>query len=219
MDIDVLINSCARPDILETSIFTFMKHIKTEKHKFRYLILEDMVDNPQRGLLGRNWIIANRDRFDEIVFATRRLGVGFWWQETVRRCGTKYHFHLEDDNEFFVDIDIDPIIDLMELHGDIIEVILCRGIMPNMIKNRTKEINGVEVTELKTMSISTGLFNTQCVFQLLNHIGWENKVHEGKILYPASKALGFRRYVLGHGERHYNHLGPGKGYKKGSWKM
>ena len=64
MVIDVLINSCARPDVLEISINTFLKKIKTDKHKFRYVLLEDVVTDKCRQEESHRWI-KNNNRAQE----------------------------------------------------------------------------------------------------------------------------------------------------------
>ena len=59
MNLDVLLNSCARPDVLDISVRSFQKHIKT-KHKLRYVILEDKVDDEKRQRAGIKWIVKNK---------------------------------------------------------------------------------------------------------------------------------------------------------------
>lgn len=213
--IDVIINSCARPDIMNVSLMTFKERIKS-KHEFRYVILEDKVENELRQAYGREWI--NNNEFDEIHFAEKKMGPGFFFGPAMALGQSDYIFHLEDDNEFIVDINIDPILDIMRNDDYIVEIMLSRGkIRPS--NNLGKEtINGLELTKFDLFSVATGLFNTKRVKQLIDKIGWGKQLHEAGTLTPMSNELGLKKYVLGYNEQHYVHVGAKKGYKKGAWK-
>lgn len=217
MVIDVLVNSCARPDILEVSINTFMERIKSD-HEFRWVIVEDRVSDKKRQAEGRNWIMSNVKIFNHVFFLGKKAGPGFWFAPTVRLCESDYFFHLEDDNKFIVDVDIDPIIELMKKHDDVVEIMLSRGkIRPENNLGKTI-IDDIKLTKFDLFSVATGIFNTKQVKRIIDNIGWDKQMHEAGILTPTSKKLGMRKFVLGHGTKHYAHVGAEKGYRKGGWK-
>lgn len=215
MDIDVLINSCARPDMLEVSINTFKQCVKSDKYKFRYVVLEDMVDNVKRQSLGRKWITDRKNLFDEVVFKEVKMGPGFFFAPVVSLCRSKYFFHLEDDNKFVKEVNVDPIIEILSKNNSFVEIIMSRGLAPKTTNPRKLEINGTNLTEFDLFSVATGVFNTELVCKLIDSIGWDKRLHEAGVLTPASKKLGLRKFILGHGEKHYTHSNK---YRKGSWK-
>lgn len=219
MIIDVLINSCARPDILEVSLFTFLERIKSDKHTFRYVLVEDKMDDEVRQANGAEWIEKHAELFDEVVFLEKHAGPGCWWAPTIKLCKSDYHFHLEDDNEFIVDINIDPIIDVLQNNDDIVEIILSRGEIRKDLNPRQQTINGVVLTEFDLLSVATGLFNTKNVKFIIDILGWDNRLHEFGTLTPTSKKLGLRKFILGPVDsKHYIHVGEEKGYRKGGYK-
>jgi len=219
MIINVLINSCARPDILETSITTFRKYIKTS-HTLKYIILEDKVHDIERQKLGRNWLEKNKDLFDEIHYSERRLGPGFFFAPIVKLCNTEFFFHLEDDNRFFMDIEIDPLINIMKKYNNILEIILRRGKTDPRNNPIEFVIDGLDLTEFDLFSVATGIFNTSLVRIVLSKIGWKKQLREVQVLTPVSKELNLKKYTLGFNNdfKHYDHVGPKKGYRKGEWK-
>jgi len=215
MVIDVLINSCARPDILEISINTFKQYIKSNKYKFRYVILEDKVDDAKRQSLGKKWITNRKNLFDEIVFKETKMGPGFFFAPVVSLCRSKYFFHLEDDNKFIKEINIDPTIEILSKNNNFVEIMMSRGLAPKMTNPRKLEIDGIELTEFDLFSVATGIFNTELVCKLIDSIGWNKQLHEAGVLTPISKKLRLRKFILGHGEKHYTHSNK---YRKGAWK-
>jgi hypothetical protein len=214
MILDVLINSCARPDILDVSFRTFKERIKT-KHALRYVLLEDYVEDMGRQQLGRQWVESQN--FDKVVYAEKKMGPGCFFAPVVSLCESDYFFHLEDDNEFIMDINLDPTIEFMKKHDDVVEVMLSRGNKgPNVGKKVT--IDGLALTEFKLFSVATGVFNTKQVKRVIDKLGWDNRLHEAGTLTPTSKQLNQKKYLLGHGEQHYVHVGQIKNYRKGTWK-
>ena len=216
MDIDVLINSCARPDVLSESISSFLYRVKTS-HNFRFVLLEDMVDDIGRRNYSRSWILRNSHLFDEVVFLEEKAGPGFFFAPIVKLCRSEYFFHLEDDNDFIVDIFLDDVIDFMSKYDNIAEVILSRGNLRNENIIKQVHIDGLDLTEMKLFSVSTGLFKTNLVKKLISKIGWDKQLHENKVLTPVSLVMGYRKYMLGYGDQHYIHVGELKNYRKGSW--
>jgi hypothetical protein len=221
MIIDVLVSSCARPDMLETSIMSFRRHIKTEKHEYRWVIIEDKIGSRERRKEGEEWIRKHRHLFDKKIFLRRKAGVGYWWQKAIEQCESDFHIHLEDDNEFLGHIMIDPLINIMSEKSDIIEIMFSRGLVRADNNPKRIMLSGVIFTENDLMSIATGVFNTKLVRILLDTVGWGEKVKEHGTLTPATKKLGFRKLVLGeNGEDniHYLHVGADLGLRKGAWK-
>ena len=217
MIIDVMINSCARIDLLERSLESFNKYVHSEEHTFRRVLIEDKVDNERRRQLGIDWIIKNKHEFDKIVLLPEKAGVGFWWQKTMEYCESPYHIHVEDDNEYLTEVNIDAIIDTMERHSNIINIAFSRGPIRKENNLGQEIVDGLALTKFRLMSVAAGVFNTNNVNVLLDKVGWENKIHEAGTLTPASEKLKFRKYVLGHGTKHYAHVGEAKEYRKGGW--
>ncbi len=219
MIIDVLINSCARPDVLEISIFSFMKMVKTNKHEFRYIIVEDKVKNEKRQKLGREWIKKNSLLFDKIIFLNEISGPGYWWAKTIKYCTSKFHLHLEDDNKFIKKVNIDPMIELLEKYKNFIEICFSRGNLKKDLLPKKLVKDDILLTEINTMSVASGVFNTNLVKQLISSIGWDQKMNEFLTLTPMTNKMGFRKFILGHDDKHYIHLGETLNYRKGAWKL
>jgi hypothetical protein len=181
-------------------------------------LVEDKVDNERRQKKGIEWIDRNKNLFDEIHFAEKKMGPGFFFAPAVKLCKSDYFFHLEDDNEFIVDINIDSILDVMQRNDYIVEIMLSRGKVNKRNNPKKVIIGGLELTESDLFSVATGMFNTKLVREIINKAGWENQLHEAGVLTPISKKLGLKKYVLGHNVQHYKHVGPEKGYRKGDWR-
>ena len=215
MIIDILVNSCARIDLLEESIFTFRKHIKTDEHEFRWVIVEDKVNDPKRQKIGERWIFGNGNLFDKIIFLGKKAGPGYWWAEIIKECKSDFHIHLEDDCKFINDIYIDPIIEIMEVQSNIAEIIFRRDTAK---KNNNKlKIFDLKLTEMDLLSVASGIFNTKNVIKIIDDIGWKEQLHEAGNLTHTSKKIGLRKFILDHNKVHYIHVGQKKCYRKGKW--
>lgn len=219
MIVDVLINSCARPDVLAISVRSFQKYIKTT-HELRYIILEDKVDDERRQNKGVEWIVKNKNLFYEIHFSKKKLGPGFFFAPIVKLCKTDFFFHLEDDNEFTKDINIDPLIEVMKNNQYIAEVVLRRGVNDRRNHPKNVIIDGMKFTEMDIFSVATGVFNTKNVKCIIDKAGWNRQLREVWVLGPIAHELGFKKYTWGFNKNkpQYIHAGPKKGYRKGSWK-
>lgn len=218
MVIDILCNSCARPDLLEQSVYSTQENIVSSVHTFRWVIVEDLVNDESRRRLGREWIESHSYLFDEIVFSETPAVVGMYWQKVLKLCKSPIHIHAEDDTKYLQKINIDLIVDFLITNGDVISTIFCRGkINP---KNDLGKVilEDIKLTKLRLMSNSVGIFNTRLVNNLLDSVGWDKVMRENKVLTPACDKLGYRRYVLGHDKQHYIHAGQDKKYRKGNWK-
>lgn len=217
MTIDVLVSSCARVDVLETSLYSFKNRINS-KYNFKYILIEDNVEDTIRQEIGRRWIEKHSFLFDEIHYLNKKAGPGSFWVEAIKFCKSDYHFHLEDDNEFIVDINIDPLLDILQNNKDVAEIMLSRGEIPQAQTPIKKIIDDVILTEIDFFSVATGVFNTKLVSNMLDNLGWDKQPHEAGTLTPMSQKLKYRKFVLGYNETHYIHVGINKNYRKGSWR-
>lgn len=219
MNLDVLVNSCARPDIMDISMSSFFKHIKT-KHKLRFVLMEDKVDDEERQKAGLEWINKNRHIFDEVHFAEKKMGPGKYFAPTVKLCKSDYFFHLEDDNQFIADIDIDPLLDFLVNNQNAVEIIFRRG--PTDPRNHPTNcvVDGIELTRMDILSNSAGVFNALHIKRIIDEIGWKSHLNESKLLGPTAEKFGLSRYTLGFNESgpNYIHLSKKRGYRKGEWK-
>lgn len=217
MIIDVIVTSCARPDVLDVSFSSFRKKVISDR-QFRYIIIEDKVDDEKRQEEGRKWIEKHKHLFHKIVFLKEKAGPGYWYTKNIEHCTTNYHFHLEDDNEFVEYINLDYIIEILQNNPNIVQIMCSRGRINPANKPRKVIIDGLELTESNLYSVATGVFNTKNVLKVIDKVGRNIKLHEFGNLTPASKELGLRKFVLGHDKIHYIHVGAEKGYRKGRWK-
>lgn len=218
MIIEVLLSSCGRIDILPTAIKTFCDKIYTEKHKFKYVIVEDYVQDKSRRENGRKWILDHEFLFDQIIFCNETFGIGYQWREIVRQCSTPFHFRLEDDAEFITEINIDPLIEIMLQRKDLVEILWHRE-NHTEVNPRPVSVNGIDFVEVDFMSESIGLFNTALVMKIFKEAGVGTQMHETSVSTPVSMKLGLKKYLLGKtGQFQYNHVGKKLGYNKGLWK-
>lgn len=219
MEIDILISSCSRPKLLAKSLATFKEKISTTNHHFRYVLIEDYVDDIARRESGLNWIKNNNDMFDEIHILEKKAGFGYHWQEAIKVCKSKYHFHLEDDQEFLLNVNIDNLVEVLASNRDIIQVLFRRSLNQNRKENNPRQVmlNGVELTEVDVMSDSIGVYNTEMVKTLIDNAGWSQQLHEFGVLTPLTATLGFRKTVLGYNDIHYTHVGQLAEYRQGGY--
>ncbi len=219
MDLDVLISSCSRPDILEISINTFKKYIRTT-HNLRYVILEDKVDDEQRQELGRKWLEKNEYLFDEIHFSEKRMGPGFYYAPLVDLCKSEFFIHLDDDTKFVTHVNLDKMIDVMKRSSDMTEIIFRRGKTDPRNNPKNVKIYGLKLTQFDLYSNATGLFNTELTCRIIDEAGWKTQLREVQVLGRISKELNLKNYTLGFNNNniHYEHLSAKRGYRKGGWK-
>ena len=223
MIIDVLINSCARPDSMDVCFKSFLKHIKTTEHEFRFVFVEDKVDNEERQALGKEWVEQNKNYFDEIVFLEKKAGFGYHFQEVIKRGKSPYFFRLEDDQKFTMDIDIDPLIEILQQEPNTCEIMFRRDNHRVPIIGK-ENVNGIDLTHTSFYSDSIGVHNLQLTKNIIDECGWENQLHEAGTLTPVANKLGYKKYILGvkkwfwqSAPVHYIHVGIK--YRKGSWRI
>lgn len=217
--IDVAISSCARPDILENAVKTFLKHAKS-KEGFRLVICEDKVDDPKRQETGRNWIENNKDLFDEIIYSDTKLTYVYCFSEILKHISSPYFFRLEDDVVFHEDIDVDKIIEFMKANDGFISQVIFKRMKHNFpnpvdVENST----GRKIRTTTSYSIATGVFNLEWTNKIVGLSG-TGQCHESGILMPAMHKLGAKSSVLYGDSTEYalDCVGDSLGYKKGSWK-
>jgi hypothetical protein len=216
--IDVAISSCARTDILEMAISSFRKHI-ISKEKFRLIICEDIVDDKERQSNGKEWIEKHSDWFDTIIFSDKKLTYVYCFSEILRYIESTYFFRLEDDVEFFEDIEIDLIVDYLNQNKNISQAIFRRDVHNLNNSKMTGSIGKRDLFEVNLYSIATGIFNTNWTRKIVGLSGTK-ECHECKVLTPSMNTLGAKSVVIGGvKDRHaLIECGNKKGYKKGKWK-
>lgn len=219
MKMDVLISSCARIDILEQAINTFLMYVKY-KYGFRFVICEDKVDDNIRQKVGKKWIEDHKHLFDEIIYSNKKLTYVYCFSEILKYAISPYFFRLEDDVVFYEDIEVDTLIEFMVENKNMLAQII-------FVREKHNLINPVEVdnkTERKIQlvdfySIATGVFNLELTKKIVGLSG-TNQCHESGILTPAMKKLGMKSsvvYGINNVYALYN-IGDSLGYKKGVWK-
>lgn len=219
--IDVLISSCARPDILDACIKSFIKHAKS-KLGFRLVICEDLVSDPERQKLGAKWISNHKFFFDKIIFSKTKLTYVFCFSEILKYAKSKYFIRLEDDVEFFEEIDCDKIIDCLKRNENICQFIFRRQNMklhPQWSCSNISDCGTRKLYSSDFCSIASGVYNTKLIRQIVDYSG-TNKCHESKVLTPSMKALNFKGGVIEglNSKEAIQYVGDNLGYKKGSWK-
>lgn len=216
--IDVVFSSCARPGLLEQSLFSAKKFLKSS-FKLRYILVEDYVDNKKRRNNSLKWIEENKKKFDKIIVLEKKAGFGWHFQQAVRTISSPIFFRMEDDQLFKNQIFLDPLVEVMNSDSKLIEISLRRDIDKRRDK-RKLIINDIAFAQTDFFSDSLGLFNTALTNQLIDKCGFENQLHENAVLTPASKEL--KKYLLGWRSRfrglyniHYYHNG--KDQRQGSY--
>lgn len=217
--IDVAISSCARVDILEQAIKTFLKYAKS-KDGFRLVICEDMVDDPVRQGVGKEWIDKHSDLFDEIIYSNKKLTYVYCFSEILKYIKSPYFFRLEDDVVFHEEINVDDIIDFMSENNNTISQLIFRRkkhilLKPYKISNKT----GRKINLVDSYSIATGIFNLELTKSIVDLSG-TGQCHESTVLAPSMRKLNLRSGVIdGISTTHaLDCVGDLLGYKKGSWK-
>ena len=217
--IDVAISSCARVDILDRAINTFLKYVKS-KNGFRLIICEDKVDDANRQKIGKKWIDDHIHLFDKVVYSDKKLTYIYCFSEILKYIKSTYFFRLEDDVVFHEDIDIDKIIEFMiENKHTLSQVIFKRKnhdlLNPiDVVNDTTRYIQLID-----SYSIATGVFNLEWTRKIVGLSGTE-QCHEAGVLMPSMHALGGKSSVIyGKSTTHaLDCIGDSLGYKKGSWK-
>lgn len=217
--IDVAISSCARIDILDQAVNTFLMHVRSKK-KFRLIICEDKVDNVARQRAGKGWIDKHINLFDEVIYASKKLTYVYCFSEILKYVKSPYFFRLEDDIVFHEDIDVDKIIEFMIENNNVVSQVIFRRKKHNLLK--PKEIvnnTGRKIQLVDSYSIATGIFNLEWTKKIVGLSG-TGQCHEALVLAPAMCSFGVKSSVI-YGKNTPNALdcvGDSLGYKKGSWK-
>lgn len=219
MPIDVAISSCARIDILDRAINTFLTHVKS-KEGFRLVICEDKVDNIDRQKSGKKWIEDHINLFDKVIYSNKKLTYVYCFSEILKYIKSPYFFRLEDDVVFHENIDVDSIIEFMIENEDVVSQVIFRRKKhdisnPIDINNNT----GRRIQLLDSYSIATGIFNLEWTRKIVGFSGTD-ECHESIVLAPAMSKLGGKSSVLCGKSTAYalDCVGDSLGYKKGNWK-
>jgi len=215
MIIDIALSSCARVELLQNSVLSFIDSVESE-HTFRWIIVEDKVDDADRQQVGRNWIQTHSGMFDEIIYSEKKLTYVFCFSEVLKYVKSDYFVRWEDDFEFKHDIDIDPMIETLIKHNEN---------MANISFKRnycdTSEFTqvGEDLIESPLFSIGPGVFNTKLTSDIVNLSG-TGECHEFGVLTPSMNKLGYKSYIWGSKDEPFllDHIGKNLGYNKGDYK-
>lgn len=217
--IDVAISSCARIDILDRAINTFLTYVKS-KNGFRLVICEDKVDNPNRQKAGKKWIDEHINLFDEVIYSNKKLTYVYCFSEILKYIKSPYFFRLEDDVVFHENIDIDKIVEFMVENKSILTQVIFKRKVHNLL-NPINIDNGTtrHIQLVDSYSIGTGIFNLEWATKIVGLSGTE-QCHEAGILTPSMHTLNGKSGVIsGKNTTHaLDCVGDSLGYKKGSWK-
>ena len=63
-------------------------------------------------------------------------------------------------------------------------------------KIKNINIDNVNLVESSFYSDSIGIHNLELTKKIIDECGWENQLHEARVLTPASNKLGIKKYVL-----------------------
>ena len=218
--LDIIFSSCARPKLLEESVSSAKQFLKSDK-QLRFILVEDLVINKERKEKGLNWIKNNKDKFFKINLLEKKAGFGWHFQEVVKESNSEYFFRMEDDQLFKRNIYLDPLLEIMKSNSNLVSISLRRDIDRRKDKKKLI-INDIALAETNFFSDSLGLFNTKLTKRLIDHVGWENQLHENGVMTPASNNLKLDKYLLGWRKRisrkypiHYFHNG--KKNRQGSY--
>lgn len=218
MAIDVAISSCARVDILEKAIETFLEYV-VSKDGFRLIICEDKVNDQERQVCGKNWIEEHRDLFSKIIYSEKKLTYVYCFSEIVKYLRTPYFFRLEDDVIFDEVIDVDELINFMKSYKDLAQIIFRRE--THNLTNLEEINNRLErnIQSNPFYSIATGVFNLDWTHKILEQTE-KGECHEAGVLTPIMKKLKAKSFVINGKEKiaALKCIGDDLGYKKGSWK-
>ena len=216
MIIDVALSSCARVEMMEASIASFRENIKT-RHTLRWIIVEDKVDDVERAEKGRQWIDDNKALFDKIVYSDVNLTYVYCYGEILKHVESDIFIRYEDDFLFTRQIDIDPIISVVEKHRTVAAIVLKRD---DAITYAMDEyvIDGCVLLDQELFSVSAGVFNTEVARKIVGYSG-TGQCHEWGVLTPAKKALGYSTYIWGGRDEPYviEHVGKREGHIKGTY--
>lgn len=220
MIIDIALSSCARVELLQNSVLSFIDSVVSE-HTFRWVIVEDKVDDPDRQKEGKKWIQENKDFFDEIIFSERKLTYVFCFGEVLKYVNSKIFIRWEDDFEFQRDFDIDPMIETVQKHHKDYEPVNMANISFKRNYCDTSEYKqvGNNLLESPLFSIGPGVFNTKLTRDIVNLSG-TGECHEFGVLTPSMNKLGYKSYIWGGKDEPFllDHVGKKMGYNKGDYK-
>lgn len=216
--IDIALSSCGRIDVLEKSITSCLKHLKS-KEEMGIIICEDKVDNKNRQENGKKWIEDHSNLFKKIVYSEKKLTYVFCFSEILKHVESDFFVRLEDDVEFDQDIDVDSIICFMKTEPNLAELIFKREVHPMVRTKDVKNNTGRRIVYTDFFSVATGIYNTDLTRKIVALSGTE-ECHESSVLTPSMKKLGLSGGTI-YGLNRDNalrYIGDNLGYVKGSWK-
>jgi len=224
MIIDIAISSCARPDMMEVAMNSFMDNIVTS-HKLRFVLLEDMVEDAARQEEGRKWLRKNKSMFDKIYYAKKQLTNVYALTELMQYIKSPVFFRQEDDVIYLKKIELDPLIELMLRHDEIAQIQWKRSVANarDVYEGKDVVIDGIPLTSFRMYSSTTGLYNRDWTLRIMAKAKNKWSPCQKKSNPAMMKLRGDNHslaYYFGAMEEmpHAMHLGKQMGYGKGKWK-
>jgi len=214
--IDVVVTSCARPEMLERTVVSFKENVRFSGD-MRMILIEDFVEDDERRIAGRSWIEKNSSLFDEVVVMKENVGPYRQFQNAASRVDAPYMFKMDDDAEFIAEIDLDAMVEIMAQDGTLAQLILRRG-EHKEVSPSVEKVGAHEIVVHDFYSISFGIHRMIDVRRLFGKIGWDTEAHESGVLTPTARKLCMRCAIFGRNNVHYRHVGGEMGYDKGKWK-
>ncbi|MFA5024990.1 MAG: hypothetical protein WC503_00585 [Candidatus Shapirobacteria bacterium] len=148
IDIDVVRTSASRPELLKISTESIKKNLKYSG-KLRFLLHEDKLNEKASAEVmeyAHSCGLYDVIRQDEAPMIGHKRSFLWLFSQTI----TKYVIHFEDDYELIKELDLDPIVNLMEKYPDRINQICFskRDILPDKpgFVKHTEYFDGIPLT-------------------------------------------------------------------------
>jgi hypothetical protein len=114
--IDIIRTSTSRPEILQVTTDALNKHLKFSG-QFRWILHEDVLDKNRFTNISKACKMYNVMSFNDPP-----VGLKESMNILLRQTKSKYVLNIEDDWRLLRDIEIDPLIEIMENNEDINQV-------------------------------------------------------------------------------------------------
>lgn len=168
--VDVLVVSASRPHLLWMTLHSFQKHVKGAK--LRFFIDDDPVDEKLSKLITRENMNTNAPGrpldIAKIVIRDKTVGPFRKYLDFADTCSTPYFILLEDDWLLNRDVDFGRLVDVMNTHFEINQLIfhhLGRGVFHPLGKgeNNIIDVEGFEISLARSPRASPAVWRTSCL--------------------------------------------------------